>query len=345
MMSINNRLLIRLLATSLFLVSGCSGDQDEAGKTGADLPVADVTTITVQKQSPIRQVELMGTVQAADSAEIAARISGTITDLPVTPGSRVKKGDPLITISAGEITAKLLQAQAQYEQAARNLKRERNLLKKNAATPENVKTLEESKRIAEAAYKEARTMLSYTEVKAPFDGIITRKMANVGDLATPGKPLVRIDNESRLQVLTDVPETLILGISLGDTLEVYIPAAEAKVSGTVEEIAPTADPRSRTAPVKLSVEPTLNIRSGQFARVSLPSTRGSAVMVPAQAVQSYGQMDKVFIVRDGKAQLLLVKTGLSSADQVEILSGLNEGDEVIITGHTHLKDGQPISKK
>lgn len=345
MISHSNRLIVLLTLSSLILISGCSTDHQEAKKKGAELPVAEVTVVTAQESSPVRQVEIMGTVQAADSAEIAARISGTITDLPVTPGSRVKTGDLLVTISAGEITAKLLQAQAQFEQAERNLKREKNLLKKNAATAENVKTLEETQRIAEAVYKEVRTMLSYATVKAPFDGIITRKMANVGDLATPGRPLVRIDNESRLQVITDVPEAMILGISIGDTLPIYIPAAEAEIIGEVVEIAPTADPQSRTAPVKLNIESTMNIRSGQFVRVSLPGTRGTAIMVPALALQTYGQMDRVFIVNKDKAQLQLVKTGLRSAEQLEILSGINAGDQVIVSGHDHLKDGQPISIK
>ena len=126
----------------------------------------------------------MGTVQAAESASIAAKISGNITDILVSPGSRVKQGDLLASISAGEISAKLLQVQAQLQQATRNLAREQSLLKKNAATVEMVKTLEDTKKIAEAAYKGARTMLSYTSINAPFDGIITKKHTNVGDLAT-----------------------------------------------------------------------------------------------------------------------------------------------------------------
>ncbi|MBT8362327.1 MAG: efflux RND transporter periplasmic adaptor subunit [Desulfobacterales bacterium] len=338
---IRQALLIVLIFTAV-QSSGCKSDHSSADSVPKKLPAATVEVVTVSETAPPRQIEVMGTVQAADSASIAARVSGNIIELPVSLGSLVKKGDLLATISAEEITAKLLQAQAQLEQATRNLERERNLLKKNAATAETVKTLEESKRIAEASYKAARTMLSYTSIKAPFDGIITQKMANIGDLATPGKLLLKIENETRLQILADIPEALILELSIGDILPVNIPAAGLNIAGKITEIAPTADPRSRTAPVKLTIQPETKIRSGQFARVALPGTSGGAVMVPKSAVLSMGQLDRVFIVRDDTAHMQLVKTGIHHADMIEIISGINAGDIVISQGNSHLQDGQPI---
>lgn len=341
-MDIKQVLIIVLISTTM-QISGCKSEHNAPQDTRKTLPATAVKVVTVTETAPARQIEVMGTVQAADSASIAARVSGNIIELPVSLGSLVNKGDLLVSISAEEITAKLLQAQAELEQATRNLERERNLLKKNAATAETVKTLEEGKRIAEALYKAARTMLNYTSIKAPFDGTITQKMANIGDLATPGKLLLNIENETRLQILTDVPEALILGLSIGDTLPVYIPAAGLNLSGEIVEIAPTADPRSRTAAVKLTIQPQTQIRSGQFARVALPGTSGGAVMVPKSAILSFGHLDRVFIVRDDTAHMQLVKTGMHHSDMIEILSGINEGDMVISHGNRQLKDGQPIT--
>ena len=122
----------------------------------------------------------------------------------------MQQGELLIELSAGEISAQVQQAKAQLEQARRNLAREEKLLKKNAATPQTVKSLRDSARIAEAAYKEASTMLDYSRITAPFSGIITKKIANSGDLATPGKPLLYMEQENNLQVLTDIPEAMIL---------------------------------------------------------------------------------------------------------------------------------------
>ncbi len=327
----------------LFVLSSCKSEHPAAGEPETVLPTIAVKTMTSEASSPARQVEIMGTVQAAESASIAAKISGNITDIPVSPGSRVKEGDLLATISAGEISAKLMQAQAQLEQATRNYTREQGLLKKNAATVEMVKTLEETKKIAEAVYKEARTMLSYATISAPFDGIITKKHASIGDLATPGSPLLQLESESQLQVITHIPESLILEISIGDQLPIYIPAAGVRITGIVEEVAPTADPRSRTAPVKLQIPSQDKIRSGQFARVSLPGTRGSAILLPESALRPFGQMERVFAVENQTARMRLVKTGLKHGDRIEILSGIEPGEEIVVSADTRLEDGQPVS--
>lgn len=337
--------MIRIASIALFLttLSACDSEHSDSSGVLENLPPLSVTVITAEKSTPIRQVEIMGTVQAAESASIAAKISGNITDILVSPGSRVKQGDLLASISAGEISAKLLQVQAQLQQATRNLAREQSLLKKNAATVEMVKTLEDTKKIAEAAYKEARTMLSYTSINAPFDGIITKKHTNVGDLATPGTLLLQLESQSQLQVITDIPESLVLEISIGDRLPVYIPAADLEITGIVQEVAPTADTRSRTAPVKLTIPSETKIRSGQFARVSLPGSKGSAILLPEQAVRAFGQMERVFIVKDLTAHLRLVKTGLRHGGKIEILSGIEPGEQIVVSTKTQLHDGQPVT--
>ncbi|MCG6931720.1 MAG: efflux RND transporter periplasmic adaptor subunit [Desulfofustis sp.] len=327
----------------LLLFAGCRTEQHAAHPAIADLPPVKVTVAAAEERTPLRQIEVMATVEAEQSASVAARVSGNITELPVRLGDRVKAGDMLVVISAGEIRAQVNQALAQLEQAERNLKREQSLLEKNAATQESVKTLEESRKIAEAAYREARTMLDYTTITAPFDGVITSKPANVGDLAVPGKILLTIENGSSLQIIADVPEALVLGLSIGDRLPVRINAAGLDIQGTITEIAPTADPRSRTAPIKLDIEPSPKLRSGQFARVSLPSTSGSAVMVPAASIRPFGQLDRVFIVKDGTVRLQLVKTGLKHGESIEILSGVNGGDSVVISDTRELSDGRKVT--
>jgi len=334
-------LIISVLAS--LIISGCKSDQHEPHSAVAEREPVDVSVMTAELTRPLRQVEVMASVKAADSASIGARISGNITELPVRLGDSVTKGDTLVVISAGEIRAQVSQAQAQLDQAQRNLKREQNLLAKNAATQESVRTLEERTKIAAAAYREARTMLDYSTVKAPFDGVVTSKPANVGDLATPGKTLLTIENESSLQVIADVPEALVLDLTIGDRLPVRIGAAGLDIEGVVTEIAPTADPRSRTAPIKLDVESSPRLRSGQFARVSLPSTTGDAIMIPASAVSPFGQLSRVFIVTDGVARLQLVKTGLSYGEQIEILSGLTAGDRIIVSDVTMLSDGRKVT--
>jgi RND family efflux transporter MFP subunit len=304
---------------------------------------ATVKISTVQVEKTTSYTEIMGTVQAAEKAVIAARISGHIIGLPVVPGSKVSKGDLLVKINAGEISDQVLQAKAQLAQTDRNLQRERNLLKKNASTPETVKALEDTQRIALASVREVQTMLDYATITAPFSGTITRKNANIGDLAAPGKPLLEIENAMKLQVVSDIPESMILKIQVGDDIPVSIPAAGFSSGCKVEEISPAADPQSRTAPIKLSLPADPSLRSGQFGRLSLPEGMADTIFIPRTAVLPFGQMERVFIVQEGKARLRLVRTGAAENGKVEVLSGLASGDDVVVTGNTGLTDGQPVT--
>jgi RND family efflux transporter MFP subunit len=325
-----------------FALFGCKDKETQQGDRHPKAATS-VKVSTIQIEKATSYTEIMGTVQAAEKAVIAARISGHITGLPVVPGSKVNKGDLLVKINAGEISDQLLQAKAQLAQTERNLERERNLLKKNASTPETVKALEDTQRIALASVREVQTMLDYATITAPFSGTITRKNANIGDLAVPGKPLLEIENAMRLQVVSDIPESMILKIQVGDDIPVSIPAAGFSSNCKVEEISPAADPQSRTAPIKLTLPAEPNLRSGQFGRLSLPEGTTDAIFVPRIAVLPYGQMERVFIVQDGKARLRLVRTGSAANGKVEVLSGLAPGDAVVVEGNTDLADGQPVT--
>lgn len=306
------------------------------------LPTQMVELALVEKAEVPALLEVVGTLQAVERATIAAKVTGVITEIPVRLGSMVAAGELLVRISAEEISAQLNQAEAQLAQARRNLEREEKLLTKKASTTETVKSMRELYAGALAGYNEAKTMLGYTAITAPFTGVITQKKAHAGDLATLGTPLLLLENNSRLQVVTAVPESLILLIATGDFLTVTIPSAGLQATGTVAEIAPAADPSSRTAPVKINLEPAPGLRSGQFARVALPGKSRSSLFVPASAVLSMGQMDKVFVDDNGTARLRLVRTGVRHENRIEILSGLVAGERVVTRNNHLLVNGQPL---
>ncbi|MDK9709049.1 MAG: efflux RND transporter periplasmic adaptor subunit [Desulforhopalus sp.] len=332
---------VSTMALTLFL--GCQQQEPGNEKMTGKLETVTVSVAKVTKQIAGNQAEVVGTIQAVDRAEMSAKITGNIITLPVDLGSRVKRGDLLVELSAGEIFAQAQQARAQLEQAKRNLAREENLLKKNASSLETVKTHEDSLRIAEAAYKTALTMLEFTKITAPFNGIVTRKLVGVGDLATPGKPLLHIEEETNLQVLTDIPEAMILKISKGDKLQVFVPSVKLGFEGTVAEVSPIADPSSRTSPIKLRIPNNPQLRSGQFARVTLALSQAETLSVPIGAVVPFGQMERVFVIEEGKAKLRLIRSGAQGNNHVEVLSGLIEGEVVAISGNGSLHDGQPVT--
>jgi len=301
-----------------------------------------VATAKAQLQDIPSMVEVAGTLQAKESAVIAAKVTGIVSKVGVQLGSAVKAGELLVAISAGEISARVNQAEAQLAQARRNLEREQNLLKKNASTAETVKTMRDQYNMALAGYNEARSMLGYTTITAPFDGVITRKDVNSGDLATPGTPLLYLENNQQLQVRSSVPESLVLKIQTGDQLRVKVDAAAALVEGVVVEIAPAADPNSRTAPVVIDLPAHPDLRTGQFARVLLPGAGIQGLLVPETAVVPSGQMDRVFVVEGGRAHLRLVRVGQQFDGMVEILSGLMPGETVAITNNRLLENGQQV---
>lgn len=338
----SRRLNLLLLAGLILLTPACKGKEAAEAPQSAPLPVQEVQVVSAAAQPAPHQNEVVGTVTAAESATIAAKVTGVISSLPVSVGSAVRQGQLLVKISAAEINAPLAQAETQLAQARRNLEREQRLLAKAATTRETVKNLEESVRLAEAAREQAQTMVGYTTITAPISGLVAQKFASVGDLATPGAPLLTIENNNRLQVAVAVPEALLAQIKSGDTLSLTIPSAAFTGTGRVVEIAPAADPTSRTALVKLAVTAD-NLRPGQFARVTLPDANiNNAIALPASAVIAFGQMEKVFVVEGGAAHLRLVRTGERHDGQLEILSGLSGNEQVVSSGAAALSDGQAV---
>jgi RND family efflux transporter MFP subunit len=347
-MNLNKIMFGALLLSGIVMLPGCKGQDEHAeSKTQPPLPSVTVEVKKVQDELVRSRIEVVGTIEAVERASISARISGQIIELPVVLGSKVQKGDVLVKISAGEISAKVLQADAQLSQARRNLAREKKLQKQGASTQETVKSLRDVTRIAEAAYKEAQTMLDYTIITAPFSGTITNKIANIGDLASPGKLLLQIENGEELQVLAQVPEALLLKVSVGDILSVEIPAADLTLTGEVAEVAPAANPMSRTAPVKINIISGPNLRVGQFARIALEGSGDSTIMLVESGVQFRGQMEIVFVVDEKEkiARMRLVKTGIAYDGEIEIISGLDPGELVVVSSADKLQDGQPLDIK
>jgi RND family efflux transporter MFP subunit len=186
-------------------------------------------------------------------------------------------------------------------------------------------------------------MLDYATITAPFAGVITRKLADVGDLATPGRPLFEMEDPTAQRIEASVPDALVGNLKLGQKLRVGIPQLDKDLEGTVSEIAPSSDPASRTSLVKLDLPAGPGLRTGQFGRVAVPVGETSALRVPVSAVIQRGQMEVVFIAADGHARLRLVKTGRRVDDQIELLSGVDADDQVVTEGAGSLADGQPIT--
>ncbi|MBU3664815.1 MAG: efflux RND transporter periplasmic adaptor subunit [Chthoniobacterales bacterium] len=334
--------LLRGALVAVLLISGC-GDRsgESAAPAGAQPPVS--VAVTDAAQRPVwDEEEVVGTVGAAQRAVLSAKITGVIDSVDKAPGAQVQRGTVLATIDAREIKARLDSAVAAQEQAQREFARIERLLQSGSSTRQEFDAATTRLRTADAALVEARTMLQYTAITAPFDGVVTRKMAEVGDLATPGKPLFEMENSSLLRFECEVPEALIDRVAMGAGLPVLVDAAGAELAGKVSEIAPSASAGTRTFLVKLDLPPAEKLRAGQFGRVRVPVRERPAVLVPAGAIVRRGQIESVFVVQDGVARLRLVKTGRKMNGEVEILGGLSGGESLVAQDAQLLTDGAAV---
>ncbi len=338
------RILIRSLpaVAGLGLAIGVGCHRKEAALVSEPLPTTVVSVVTAERRENQAFEEVVGSVQSRQKAEIEPKVTARIERILVVPGSLVKMGDLLVQLDDREIQARLDQASATLEQADNDLRRFTELLKQETVTQAEFDAVQARQRIAQAAKMEAETMLGYTRIAAPFDGVITHKWCEVGDLAVPGRPLVAVEDPNALRFDADVPEALIDHVKPGAELMVRVAPIGKPIPGRVSEIAPAADRQSRTFRVKLDLPATEGLRLGLFGRVGVPVEGNAALRVPASAVLHRGQMELVFVVAEGKADLRLVKTGKRLGNEVELLSGVEAGEKVVSSNLTRLIDGQPV---
>jgi membrane fusion protein (multidrug efflux system) len=333
-----------LIAIFAAFFSTSCGQHEEAFKAES-LPAVSVETAVVKsKQVPVF-ADVVGTVVPRLQAQVTAKVTGRVLEMKAVPGMRVKAGEVLATLAVAELDASLSRAEAALIQANRDFDRYKSLLAGNAATRAEFEQAESQQRMAVATVEEIRAMVSNATVTAPFDGTVTQKFQQPGDLASPARPLFAMEDASLLRLKIDVAESLAGQLKIDDAFRVRIEGAGVDLKGKVTEIAPSADVGSRTFSVKIDLPENEALRAGQFGRAFLPRGDRAALRVPDSAVISRGQMDYLFIAADGKAQLRIVRIGGTSDSETEILAGLDDGETIVLTPPAELRDGQALNTR
>ncbi|MDQ5978794.1 MAG: rane fusion protein multidrug efflux system [Verrucomicrobiota bacterium] len=334
------RPIFLLLPLGLALVTGCTR-QDAVVAPPAAAPLPVQASLVVGEFLPAL-IEMPATVRPVERAVISAKLTGTIATLPWGLGHEVRLGEVLVTLSVPETEARVRQAQAQLAEAERATERERTLVAKGVNPPDALRDAEDRQRFAQAGLAEAEAMLAHANIRAPFAGVITEKHVLPGDLATPGLPLLALESTSRLRAEGTVPERAAARLRIGDALPVIVHDGAAPVSGLIEEISAAADAVSRSVLVKVAL-PAASARSGQFVRLQIATDASEALWAPVTAVTRFGQIERVFVIGQNRAVLRLVKTGRTAGQRIEILSGLNPGEQVVLAPPAALRDGQPVT--
>lgn len=330
---------IAFLITCLILLNGCKNDEKKPFTK--ETPLA-VETVKVEKGVTHRLCEVPGTIVPKDKAIVSARATGIIAKADFALGQKVVKGQVIITISAPEMTARVEQAQGAYDKASRDYQRESSLLTKGASTSQTVREMEERLHIAEAALAEAKTLESYTRVEVPFDGRITQKRVNEGDYAANGTALFEIEGYGGLRVEASVPESF-PNVEVGAKMRIM--TDDGAHAGVLSELSPAADTLSRTRLAKVDVVGETTLRSGQFARILWPVGDFEEITVPNNAVSTFGQIQRVYLIDGNKALLRIVRTGEKHGATVQILSGLSGGETIVANPPAGIQNGQILEAR
>jgi RND family efflux transporter MFP subunit len=300
--------------------------------------------VAVEQREVEDVMDWPGTVTSRTVANVAPRVMAHILEVRVNIGSVVHSGDVLATLDDREVKARAQQAraalaaaQAHAVQAQTDLRRVRMLFHKQAATPQDLDAVEArakatSAQVAQArdAVTEAEVLLGETAVRAPSDGVVAARLVDPGDMAEPGKPVLVIQDPQALRLESYIPTRCAGMLAIGAEVPVRFDAPARELQARIEEIAPTADPQSRTRLIKAALPPAPDLQPGLFATLRAPCGKHLALLIPTRALMRKGQLEMVHVLENGRPRLRDVKTGGTYNAQTEVLSGLQAGEQVLV---------------
>jgi RND family efflux transporter MFP subunit len=323
---------------------------ETASTIGAKL-LGTVTAVRVQEGDRVRMGDVLVTIderqvgaqrqqaeaalaearqmeQAAGAARDAAAAGADLATATYNRYQTLLAQESVSRQEFDDVTARFRQAQASFGQSEDMLK----------AAVQRV-------RQAEAALTSARVSAADAAVKAPFDGIVTAKMVDAGDLAAPGRPLLSLEKEGGHRVDIRLPEAYIHAVRPGQTAPIHIGGTlQTPIEGVIDIVAPAADPDSRSVLVKIRLPSRGDLRSGMFARVEIIVGESQLMAIPSSAIVRQGQLTGLFVVApENTARFRLIRTGRNMGDgMVEVLSGLSDGTRFVVNPSPELVDGASV---
>lgn len=356
-----------LILFSFLLFSGCKGKIKD-GKVEVQRPsVTDVKVSEVMKSTVDEYYETSGTVRAKNIAVVSSRMMGEVTALNVKEGDSVRAGQTLLTVDDKDIAERVRAAEAGYREALKGLEaakqnrelvnityqRYKNLHDEKAISQQELDQIETQKKVSEIEYERAQEMVnrakaglseakvyhSFTRVTAPFSGVVTEKRIERGSMAVPGAPLLTIEDMSSYRIDVNIDERYSGLLKTGMPVDITIDSLGLQTNGTVSEVVPSIDPMSRTFLVKVNIKAP-KLRSGLYAKIKIPVGKREAILSPLKAIVEKGQITGVYTV-DERSIITFrpVRTGKTYGENIEILSGLSQGEKIITEGIERVVDG------
>jgi membrane fusion protein (multidrug efflux system) len=336
-----------LIACAVALTAACSNGK---AKEKGDGPDEADAAVPVEVQ-PLRRAEMVavysGTapIEAHEEAEVVAKVGGEVRQIFVEEGDAVRAGQVMARLDGDRLRLEVAQTEANLRKLERDYNRQLELSQKGLVakgTAENAKFDLDALR---AAYDRARLELSYTEIRAPIDGVVSARHIKVGNTIAPNDPSFRVTNLDPLLAYVHIPEKEFRKLAPQQTADVVVDALGGeRFQGTISRISPTVDPKTGTFRARVEVlDPTRRLKPGMFARVNIVyERRAEALQLPRAAIVDADGEQSVFVVKDAKAEQRRVSTGLVNNGWIEVVEGLDGSEQVVVVGQGGLKTGTAV---
>lgn len=349
-----------VLLLGLVALSGCGAEKAETPAPGSSDQSATRAPRAVQtavvETTGGGMITVPATVAARQSATLAARIPAAVREITRREGETVAAGTVVVRLDDAALRAGLAAAEANVRAAESDLARMQSLAKSGAATPREVEEATARAASAQAGRSAVRENLSYAALRSPFSGVLAARRVEVGDVVSPGQPLVEIEGAGGLELRATLSAEDSLGLRPGAEVEARVDGIKEPLRAQVSALSPAGDPSTHRFELRANLPEAEGLRSGVFARLLLPApARGSeeeSLAVPTAAVFQRGGLTGVFVVAEGGqagkeiklARLRWIATGSPAGDRVEVRAGLEAGERVVLEPGD-LADGDPLTSR
>ena len=331
----NKKFCIMSLVASVVMFS-CTSEKKQEVKVD-EKPLVRLETVKTQEVEQIQ--EFTATVEANVVNNIAPSMSLRINDILVEVGDHVRKGQVLAQMDK----TNLLQSQTQLENIQLEYDRAFELYKVGGASKQSLDAQKTQLDVAKTAYENLK---ENTRLVSPIDGIVTARNYDSGDMIG-GEPVVTIEQMSPVKLLVNVSESFYTRVKKGMDVNVKVEVYGDEIfQGKVSLIYPTVDPQTRTFPVEIKLpNKDLKVRPGMFARVTMNfGTQNHVVAPDLSIIKQAGSGDRyIYVYKDGKVSYNKVLLGRRMDDKYEIISGVSDGDQVVVAGQSRLTNGAEVS--